>query len=394
MRALTLPRRLFGAIRPALGLFMAFLAFSVTAAPPHRAVFLGNPDTRFAEPLHSVDDLRRVFQAPALREDIARVARMSGYLGDMEDFHRAVRDAEIRELAIPPGTLLPAMSTRKKGAPTLLFDVLWAGKQPIQAYEFQVDSLGRRYRVVVPRPCSNFWVEERPLPRFTLACAAPASVWVDRPFEVCLPLGNIGAAAEPGAVLNLFWPAGVRAESLPEGAEATAGGLRWRLPDMPPDARARPCATLVSTRRGELEFSAELEGTRIPAAARTCGARVNGIPAVLLEVIDAQDPIQTGTDVVYEIRVLNQGSEPLTRLRLTGTLEDSQRFVSGDGVTPVTGSERQFAPEPLARLEPGAEVSWRIRVRAEQAGDVRMRTELVIDQFARPVIETEATLQY
>ena len=48
----------------------------------------------------------------ALRDDVRLVARRSGYTGDMEDFLRAAETAPIRELSIPPNTLLPAMSTR------------------------------------------------------------------------------------------------------------------------------------------------------------------------------------------------------------------------------------------------------------------------------------------
>ena len=52
------------------------------------------------------------------------------------------------------------VQARRQGRPVLLRQVRWAGAKPIAAYEFTFDSKGRRYRVVTPKPCSNFWVEE------------------------------------------------------------------------------------------------------------------------------------------------------------------------------------------------------------------------------------------
>lgn len=49
---------------------------------------------------------------------------------------------------IPVGTRWPAMSSRKNGKPILLREVLWAGPEPIDDYEFYFDSQGRRYRLV------------------------------------------------------------------------------------------------------------------------------------------------------------------------------------------------------------------------------------------------------
>ncbi len=40
------------------------------------------------------------------------------------------------------------MSSRKNGKPILLREVLWAGPEPIDDYEFYFDSQGRRYRLV------------------------------------------------------------------------------------------------------------------------------------------------------------------------------------------------------------------------------------------------------
>ena len=39
-------------------------------------------------------------------------------------------------------------------------DVLWAGTKPIDAFAFEFSSNCVRYRLVTPKACSNFWVED------------------------------------------------------------------------------------------------------------------------------------------------------------------------------------------------------------------------------------------
>lgn len=119
-----------------------------------------------------------------------------------------------------------------------------------------------------------------------------------------------------------------------------------------------------------------------------------GIPAVLLEVIDLEDPIEVGNPVTYEIRVTNQGSAPGTNIRLTCLLPELQEFISGTGATAVNAQARQVTLEPLAVLEPKATATWRVLVRAVAPGDARFKVELVSDQFAQPIDEHEATQQY
>lgn len=377
-----------------LSLFFWILALPMAQAQQHRAVHLGHPQTRFAEPLKIEADLRRVFLQEALQADIATIARASGFLGDMEDFRRAVRDAPLTVIEIPVGTRLPAMSTRKKGKPVLLFDVLWAGKAPIQAYEFHFNSLGRRYRVVVPKPCSNFWVEEQPLPTLGVACQSPEEVVLGRPFQVCNTVANTGTGLEPAAVLSLAFPQETVFMTASEGANPKMERVNWVLANVAPGAAQELCATFTPRQRGLYTFTSSLEGELTPPLERKCETHVHGIPAVLLEVIDLKDPVLVGGEVTYEIRVLNQGTEPLTRIQLNGTLENSQRYLSGGGTTEILGAETLFNPRILESLEPGQEARWRVTVRAEKAADVRFKVELRADQFERPVVETEATLQY
>jgi uncharacterized repeat protein (TIGR01451 family) len=125
-----------------------------------------------------------------------------------------------------------------------------------------------------------------------------------------------------------------------------------------------------------------------------CLTKVAGIPAILLEVVDLEDPIEVGNQVTYEIRVTNQGSAVGTNLKWVCTLPESQEFVSGGGPTEVQGEGLTASAAALAALEPKAQVVWRVVVKAISAADARFKVDMTSDQFQRPVEEWEATSQY
>ena len=241
----------------------------------HRSTRLGNPATRFAPPLKTPEDLRRTLSSDALREDVQQVARMSGYLGDMADFHKAVETAPVKEIAIPPNTLLPAMSTRKKGKVDLLRNVLWAGKKPIDAYEFSFISGERRYRVVTPKACSNFWVEEQlppPKPELALNCEAPAESAGDALVEVCCTLKNVGELPESQATLALPYPAGAKVRCVSGGPDVTdPARLTWKFDNLAPGEKRSVCANFTPTQAGVLAVTASATARR--AAAVDGGSR-------------------------------------------------------------------------------------------------------------------------
>lgn len=404
-------------------------------------------------------------------------------------------------MKLPTGTRMPFMSSRNRGKPVALIDVLWAGKNPVDAYEFEFSSRGRRYRCVTPKICANFYVVDLgpeaivrlaksapaqasvcepfevvvvvrntgglPLsqvqvvdslppgmrtsdhqsdltldagtlavgegrefrfrvmataageyentarvtsaqgatatatartqvraPILALDCQAPTEVLLARPVEVCLTVRNTGTAEEPRATVLLPLPAGSDASLISAGGIASADRITWELGRLAPGASRTVCATFIARQTGSFGVSASATGSCAPAVEARCESRVAGIPAILLEVVDLEDPVEVGNAVTYEVRVTNQGSLVGTNVRLVCTLPEGQEFLSGSGDTAVQGQGRSATMDPLARLEPKAQATWRVVCRAVAAADARFKVELTSDQFGRPIEEWEATSQY
>ncbi|HEX9186503.1 MAG TPA: hypothetical protein VGB87_05515 [Vicinamibacteria bacterium] len=153
---------------------VALGVLAVTAeAQQHRATRLGNPATRFAKPLKKADDLRVLLRAEKMKADVASVLNEVGWKGNFEDLDRAAATAEISDIQVPTGTRLPFMAARKNKKPYAMRDVLWAGKKPVDAFGFEFSSNCVRYRLVTPKACSNFWIEEIGKDTTDPKCAPP-----------------------------------------------------------------------------------------------------------------------------------------------------------------------------------------------------------------------------
>ncbi len=379
-----------------LSLFPALSAYAQTEI--HRATRLGNPATRFADPLKTPEDLRRTLLKEDLQEDVQKVLRMSGYTGHMEDFREAAKSAPIRELRIPVGTVLPAMSTRKKGQVDLLRNVLWAGKKPIDAYEFSFISGERRYRVVTPKACSNLWVEEqlpRPKHELALSCEAPSESPQPYLVAICNTLRNTGDFTEPRALLKLPMPADAKVRCVTGGANTgDSTQLSWTFDDFSPGATRTVCATFAPGQGEQIVFKSSAVGMRSAGVSSQCETRVIASPAELLEVVGLSETVQVGSEVVYLVKVRNPGALPLTNLKVVARLEEGQHYVAGSGPTPVVAADgNRIVPGVLPALNPNEQAEWRIVVKAGQAGKTHFNVDLEADQFFCPVQKSKAIVQ-
>lgn len=383
---------------PHFGIVLLLLAATLVpaGAQQHRARRLGHPATRFAPPLNKPEQLRALFANEKLEADVEAILRQARWQGNVADLRRAAASAPIEDLSLPVGTRMPYMASRKDGRPVALIDVLWDGEEPVSAYAFDFVSEGRRYRCITPRPCSNFYtVDLGPaLPELALACSAPGQAVAGQRFDVYLTLTNQGIASEPSMTLVLKVPA----EAKLSGASAQLGNAEgdrvWVIEDLQPGTAKVVCATFDAGQPAQLVFTATAQGASGSTAQTRCETLVAGIPAILLETADLDDPIEVGKEVVYEIKVTNQGSAPGTNLKVTCALPESQEFGSGEGHTAVSAEGRTVTMETVPVLAPKAQAVWRVRVKALKPDDARFKVFIRSDQFERPIQKDEATQLY
>ena len=313
-------------------------------AQQHRATRLGHPTTRFAPPIDSEAELRERFRDPKLKADFASILRQMNWPGDPEDMHRAAATAEVTEIQLPVGTIMPFMSSRENGRPIALREVLWAGDGPTGAYEFYFASRGRRYRCVTPKACSNFYVVDlgpEP-PRIELHKSAPAEASLCDPIPMVVTVRNTGNVPVTQVRLQDVLPAGLRLRDGRTSLDMDAGALQ------PGEGR-------------ELKFSvfAAAAGTYVNESRAVCAEGVTASASATTVVrapvlsLDCSAPafVLLGRPIEVCLTVVNAGDVPEPKVTVTMPVPAGATLAGTSAGGIATGS---LITWELPALDPGA----------------------------------------
>ena len=119
----------------------------------------------------------------------------------------------------------------------------------------------------------------------------------------------------------------------------------------------------------------------------------NTIPALLLETVDEVDPVKVGQNVIYDVKVTNQGSGPDMNVAVTATIPDGEEYVSTDGPTQPTVDGKKLTFPVIPSLGTKESATWKVSVKAVNAQDVQFKTTATCDGAA-PAEKTEPTKLY
>jgi len=245
-----------------------------------------------------------------------------------------------------------------------------------------------------------------------------------------LEVSNPGNATTPGVQAAVSFPEGLEFVTAPDGGNYEPGSrtVTWNLGSLPAGAKknltfklragvagkievkaiaaspiriaekpmeARPAAVAEA---GNTEARAEAispSKTGKPLEARSLAVvQVEGVPAVAFEVINLDNPAEVGKEVTYEIRVLNQGTRPLTNVRIGASLTDGLVVSNVTAPTRHTANGQTVALEAIPRMAVKADVVIRIKAKGTTAGDLRCKVQLSCDELKQPVCKEESTMFY
>ncbi|MFT5837205.1 MAG: putative repeat protein (TIGR01451 family) [Candidatus Azotimanducaceae bacterium] len=119
-----------------------------------------------------------------------------------------------------------------------------------------------------------------------------------------------------------------------------------------------------------------------------------GYPAMLIEVIDTEDPLLVGEQTTYVIQVTNQGTAKDTNVGLEVQLPSQLKVVSAAGDTQGTISGKSVSFAPYTELKAKQIIEFRVVAEAVDVGDARFKAQLKSDLLKVPVPEEESTQVY
>lgn len=238
-----------------------------------------------------------------------------------------------------------------------------------------------------------------------VAVRAPEWTYLGDEFEYNVIVRNVGDAPAENAVLTFEAPETVAMIDRPVfGEEAeTEGEAELAAAEEAPEGAVRLGVIEPGQERNvRLLFRGEAEGAaQIAAVAQAeCAlepardvARVvmATLPALQLEMIDGQDPVSAGGEIVYAINLINEGTGVANNVQLQAQLPQGMQFIDGEGTTEVRGEGNQIQIAPIPAFEPQAKAEWRIRVRPTQPGNQQFILQVQAANLNQPLIEREPT---
>ena len=268
------------------------------------------------------------------------------------------------------------------------------------AVELRASKPGKYVNKVLATSASGLKAESAPTvtivrqPVLKVTKTGPQTHYLGRPVMYHITVTNTGDGVAKTTIVEDTLPAAVTSLKVSGGGKLSGSKVVWQLGTLAPNTSKKVSISFMPTKAGTFTNTATACAYCAEPVTTSVQTSVAGIPAVLLEVIDIEDPIPVGGQTTYVITATNQGSALATNIRIACFLEEALNYVSSSGASigSLQGSTVTFAPLPS--LAPHAKASWRVIVKAAQPGDVRFKVTMYVGEFERPIEETEATHLY
>ncbi len=233
-------------------------------------------------------------------------------------------------------------------------------------------------------------------PQLDVALDGPKHRYLERQATYELSISNVGTAPARNVELVAHLPAGldyVAANNKGE-YEAATRTVHWMLEELPVKKPGSVRLTTMPVEMGEQNLRFVCTGEPGLAVEGEQPVVVEGIAAILFQVVDVEDPIEVGGETTYEIRVVNQGSKAATNVWLEATMPPGMRAVAAEGPASYRIDGNRVYFEGLPRLAPKADTTYRVRVQGLQPGDQRLSVKLQTAEMDTPVTKEESTRVY
>ena len=282
---------------------------------------------------------------------------------------------------------------------TLNAGTLAAGQSKQFSFELKASKTGKYVNKAVASSSDGLRAEAETTtvvrqPVLTIAKTGPRMLYLGRPVTYEIKVTNTGDAPAQKTVVRDTIPRGVESLKVSAGGKRSGSEIIWELGTLAAGASKTVSISYEPTSAGKISNKATAAAYCADAVSASASTAVAGIPAILLEVIDVEDPIEVGSQETYVITATNQGSAAGTNIRIVCTFEDEEEYVSSSGPTTGSAEGNTVTFATLPSLAPKTKATWRVVVKAVKQGKVLFKVTMTSDEFPRPVEETESTNLY
>ncbi|WP_020472492.1 CARDB domain-containing protein [Zavarzinella formosa] len=233
-------------------------------------------------------------------------------------------------------------------------------------------------------------------PRLDLEATGPKLRYLDRKATYAFKVTNPGDAPAVNVVVTEMIPAGFKFISADNGGQHdfATRTVKWFVGEIPAGQTKEVKTDLMAVGTGDFNHKVMASAARGIKTEKDITTKVEGLSAMLMEVLDTEDPVEVKADTAYEIRITNTGSKFENDVKLVCTIPPQMKFKDAQGPVKyeIIGNEVVF--QTLPKLAPRADASFKVIVTAVAKGDARFKATLTSGGLTEPVTKQESTRVY
>jgi uncharacterized repeat protein (TIGR01451 family) len=233
-------------------------------------------------------------------------------------------------------------------------------------------------------------------PRIDVEVTGPKLKYLDRKAVYTIKVTNPGDAAAANVTVSDVIPPGFKFLQADSGGrhDFSTRTASWFVGELGPGQSREVKLECMAVNVGEHQHNITAVGSRGLKTDHAFVTKVEGLSAILLEMVDLDDPVEVGADEIYEVRITNTGSKTETDVKLVCTVPVKMVFKSATGPAKYVQNGNEIVFDSIPRLAPRADAIFRITCKTTAPGVVHFRSRLTSTLLVEPVTKEEATRIY
>ncbi|HUE72241.1 MAG TPA: CARDB domain-containing protein [Pirellulaceae bacterium] len=188
-------------------------------------------------------------------------------------------------------------------------------------------------------------------------------------------VANRGNAAADATTISVQLPAEARYIGGVDGAAAGKSVVKWNAGVIPPGAEKSFEMRCQLLAEGANHFLAKADARHSIGGAAEAITEVQAVAELKLAVNDPTGPASVGSEVVYEVQIMNRGTRAAPAVKVL------MQFGPGIEPTGVMGGKGKIVPgqvvfDPIPSLEAGEQVTVKVKAKGEKSGTHQYRVEV------------------
>lgn len=233
-------------------------------------------------------------------------------------------------------------------------------------------------------------------PQLQVSLTGPKRRYLERNATHQITVSNPGTAAAKDIELVAVLPKELKFVEANNGGQFVAAthSVHWGLEELPPQESGTVTLTTMPVQPGDAKLVLKTTGKQGLADQREEIVVVEGLAAINFQLSDVNDPIESGGQTAYEVRVTNQGSKAAANVRVVALVPKELKALSAEGPVRHKIEAGRVVFEPIKQLAPKADTTFIIKVQALSHGDARMQVQITTDELRDPITKEESTRIY